>query len=226
MFKAVLLDIDGTLIDSNEAHAKAWMDVFSEFKIPASYEDVRWKIGMGGDQLLPAVTDIQEDTSLGQKISQRRGEIFRDRYLPHLKAFPGARDLLRKMRRDGYVLVVATSASEEDLEGLLKQVAFEELLPVRTQKEDAERSKPSPDIIQAALKKAGVAAENSVMIGDTPYDVMAAKKAGVKSISFTCGGWGSHELHGSVAIYEGPWDLFNHFDQSVLFVPKQEEAAP
>lgn len=214
--RAVLLDIDGTLIDSNDEHAWAWVDTGKEFGHDIQYDRVRWLIGMGGDKVLPELTGLTEDSPEGARILERRGEIFRTRYAPTLQPFEQVRELLLRMRDEGNRLVVATSASEEDLDALLEQAGIADILKKATSADDAEDSKPDPDIIQAALKKAGVEADAAVMLGDTPYDVAAATKAGVPVIALRCGGWEDEELHGAVEIYDDPADLLAHYSESLL----------
>lgn len=214
--EAVLLDIDGTLVDSNDAHAKAWLDALAEFGLQAEFEAVRCRIGMGGDKLLPEVTGVAEESELGQRISGRRSEIFRSRYLPKLQAFPGAKELLRRMNDEGLRLVVATSAKEEELKGLLRVLESEHLLDGQTSSDDAEESKPDPDIVVAALEQAGCPPERVLMLGDTPYDAQAAARAGVGLVGFRCGGWTDERLQPSVEVYDGPQDLLERYTESPL----------
>ena len=212
--RVVVLDIDGTLIDSNDAHAAAWVDVGREFGIDIDFHQVRRLIGMGGDKVLPALTGLREEDETGQRIKERRGEIFRERYLPELRPFPRARELLERFRDDGYALVVATSASREDMDALLKQAGIRDLIEEKTSSSDAEESKPDPDIVQAALKSADARPEEATMLGDTPYDVEASGRAGVRCVALRCGGWGDADLHPAVAIYEHPADLLERYADS------------
>ena len=214
--EAVLLDIDGTLVDSNDAHANAWVDVGREFGYAISFDEVRWLIGMGGDKVLPEVTGLQEDSAQGKKILERRGQIFRECYLPELKPFDGARALLERMSDDGYQLVVATSASEADLRGLLQQAGIADLIDTAAHSDDAEESKPAPDIVHAALARGRVQPSEAIMIGDTPYDIGAAQRAGVAIIAFLSGGWGADELRGAIELYDGPADLLARYSSSAL----------
>jgi HAD superfamily hydrolase (TIGR01509 family) len=214
--RAVLLDVDGTLIDSNDAHAQAWVDVGRELGYSIAFDEVRWLIGMGGDKVLPRLTGLDEESDEGRRVKERRGEIFREEYLPHLEAFPDAVQLVERMRDDGLTLVVATSASGEDLQGLLRRAGLEWLVEDATNADDADESKPAPDIIEAALKKSGAAASHAVMIGDTPYDIEAAARAGVRSIALRCGGWRDQDLGGASEIYDAPADLLLHYDESLL----------
>ena len=209
--KTVLLDVDGTLIDSNDEHAHAWVDVGREFGYEIEYDRVRRMIGMGGDKVLPELTGLTEDSPEGKRMLERRGEIFREQYAPLLQAFEGARELLLRMRDDGYQLVVATSASEEDLEVLLKQAGIQDLIEEKTSSSDAEESKPDPDIVQAALKSADARPEQAIMLGDTPYDVEASGRAGVRCVALRCGGWGDDELGDAVAVYDDPADLLARY---------------
>jgi phosphoglycolate phosphatase-like HAD superfamily hydrolase len=214
--RGVLLDIDGTLVDSNDAHARAWVEALAEEGIEVPFEKVRPLIGMGGDKLLPRVTGLEEDSPRGKRIGERRGEIFKDRYLPGLKAFPATRELLLKMRDQGLKLVVATSAKEDELNPMLKIAGAADLIEEKTSSDDAENSKPDPDIVKAALDESGLSPDEAVMIGDTPYDIEAALKAGLKIIAFRSGGWDDAGLARAVAIYDGSADLLAQYDSSPL----------
>ena len=220
----VLLDVDGTLIDSNDAHAKAWVDVAHEFSHPADYDSIRRMIGMGGDKLMPKAFGIEHDSDEGKKMSKRRSEIFRDRYLSTLKAFPDARALLERMREDGHTLVVATSAKKDEMKGLLKVAGVEDLLEEKTSSSDAENSKPDPDIVIAALEKADADAGDALMLGDTPYDVSASTRAGVAIVALTCGGWSAEELKGAVAVYSDPAHLLRESERSPFAARTRDSA--
>ena len=212
---AVLFDVDGTLIDSNDAHAAAWVQAFTEHGIEVDPIQVRRSIGMGGDKLMPAVSGIEEESPLGAKIAGQRGRIFKTEFLPHLKPLPGAADLVAAVARR-YVAVAASSAQKDDLIPLLDIAGTRSLLDAWTSSDDAEQSKPAPDIVHAALQRAKAAATNAVMIGDTPYDIAAARKAGVRVVAFRSGGWLDPDLTGAIEIYDGPWDLLARFEQSLL----------
>jgi HAD superfamily hydrolase (TIGR01509 family) len=214
--KAVILDVDGTLIDSNDAHAQAWVDVGKEFGYEITFERVRSLIGMGGDHVLPELTGLEEESEQGKRILDRRGEIFRKRYLPSLAPFPYARELLERIDSDGYRMIVASSASKDDLHGLLEQAGVADLLDGATSSDDAEKSKPAPDIVEAALERAGCAPDEALMIGDTPYDVKAATHAGVRTLALRCGGWDDEHLAGAVQIFDAPAELFLRYTDSVL----------
>jgi HAD superfamily hydrolase (TIGR01509 family) len=213
---AVLFDIDGTLVDSNDAHASAWVKAFTEHRVTVDAAHVRRCIGMGGDKLMPAVSGIEEDSPRGKAIAKRRGEIFTQDFLPHLEPFTSAAELVAAITARGLTAVAASSASKEDLKALLKVARVEALMDDATSSDDAEESKPDPDIIEAALKRAKAPAADAIMIGDTPYDIAAAKRAGVRAIGFRCGGWGDADLKGAIAIYDGPWDLLARIEDSPI----------
>jgi HAD superfamily hydrolase (TIGR01509 family) len=213
---AVLFDIDGTLVDSNDAHAQAWVRAFSEHGVTVDPALVRRCIGMGGDKLMPAVSGIEEESSRGKPIAERRGEIFNTEFLPVLKPFKGASELVAAIKDRGYGAVAASSASKKDLKALLAVARVESLMDDATSSDDAEDSKPAPDIIEAALKRAKAAPAAAIMIGDTPYDIEAARRAGVETIAFRCGGWKDADLAGAVAVYDGPWDLLARIADSPL----------
>src|SRR5688572_20983095 len=195
----VLLDVDGTLIDSNDAHAHAWVDVCREFGKHCDYEQIRAMIGMGGDKLMPKAFGVEHDSKEGKRMSERRSEIFLEEYLPTLKPFPQARELLERMRDDGHSLVVATSAKKDEMKALLKAAGVADLLEEATSSSDAKRSKPDPDIVKAALEKSDAEPGDAVMLGDTPYDVEAATRAGVRIVGLRCGGWSDDALRGALA---------------------------
>ncbi len=212
-YKAVLFDIDGTLVDSNDAHAQAWVDAFAEAGVTVDPVKVRRCIGMGGDKLMPAVSGLSEDSPQGKQISKRRGEIFPTKYLPEVKPFPGGAALVKSVKDRGLTAVAASSAKADELRALLKVAGVDDLLDAATSSDDAEESKPDPDIVQTALQRAHAKPSQAVMIGDTPYDIEAAARAGVATIAFRCGGWDDESLRGAIAIYDGPWDLLAHLDE-------------
>jgi len=214
--RAVILDVDGTLIDSNDQHAQAWVDALAEFGRTVDFAEIRRLIGKGGDKLLPEITGISTEDPEGQRISKRRKEIFDDRYLATIVPFPQVRELLERMQGAGLRLAVATSAEKEQLEPLLGIAGVNDLLEDKTSSSDAENSKPDPDIVQAALRKLRVPPGDAVMLGDTPYDVEAAARAGIKTIALRSGGWNDEDLSAAVAIYDDPADLLRSFDGSPL----------
>ncbi len=214
---AVIFDVDGTLVDSNDAHARAWVDAFTEHGIAVPYESVRRAIGMGGDKLMPLVAGLQEESAKGQQIARRRAEIFQQVWLPQLRPFPRIRELVERLKDDGFTLAIASSAIDEELRPLLKVAGVSDLIPTRTSSDDAEKSKPDPDIVKVAVERTGCPPHLAVMIGDTPYDVEAARRAGIRIVAFECGGWGRADLRGASEVYRDASDLLDNYERSVFF---------
>jgi len=210
----VLLDVDGTLVDSNDAHAHAWLRALTEAGVRAEFATVRRLIGKGGDKLIPEVAGIDAESTKGKAISERRGKIFQAEYLPTLKPFPGVKELLSLMKRQGLQLAVASSAKEDELKSLLRVCGADEFIEASTSSDDAEHSKPDPDIVHAALDQLGQPPETVILLGDTPYDVEASLKAGIRVVALRCGGWGDADLKGAARIYDDPADLLARFDKS------------
>lgn len=216
--RALLIDIDGTLIDSNEAHARAWADTLRAH----GWTEITWQrvlplVGMGGDKLLPELTGVSAESAQGKKLSKERSKHFLASYAPNLRAFPKVRELMEALRARGIKRVIATSAGEDELSVLLAAAGIADLLTDETTKDDAGgKSKPDPNVIVAALEKAGARPDEAIMLGDTPYDVEAATKAGVRSIAVRCGGWGDEKLRGAVAVYADPAELLERIEESPL----------
>jgi HAD superfamily hydrolase (TIGR01509 family) len=214
--RGVLLDVDGTLVDSNDAHAHAWVKAFSGHGFDVPFEKIRRMIGMGGDKIISEVTGLTEDSPVARQLSERRKKIFLEEFLPSLRPLPKVRELLSLMRARGLKLVVASSATTEELQGLLKVCGADGLIESKTSSDDAERSKPDPDIVSAALEEIALPPSQVVMLGDTPYDVEAAKRGCVSIIALLCGGWSRADLAGALAIFKDPADLLENFDSSPL----------
>jgi HAD superfamily hydrolase (TIGR01509 family) len=206
-FSAIAFDVDGTLIDSNGAHAEAWARALTEHGFPHETAAIRALIGMGSDKLLPRVAGLEVESPRGQAILARKKALFDER-LPHLQPTRGARALVTFLRERGRRLVVATSADDQEMDAILAQAGVADLIERRTSSDDAERSKPDPDIVRAALARVQADARDAVLIGDTPYDIEAARRAGVDAIVLRCGGhWTDADLSGAIAIFDDPHDL-------------------
>jgi HAD superfamily hydrolase (TIGR01509 family) len=214
-FESALFDVDGTLIDSNSAHATTWMRALHDHGRPVELAQVRPLIGMGSDKLLPAIADLEAESPEGRAISTRKKELF-SAMLPSLRPTRGARSLLEYLHERGVDVVVATSADDEEMEALLRQAGLDDVVDERVSKADVAESKPDPDIVCAALAKARSDREATLMVGDTPYDVEAAARAGVASIALRCGGyWFDRDLRGALHIFDDPEDLLARWRQSL-----------
>ncbi|HEX8145486.1 MAG TPA: HAD family hydrolase [Pyrinomonadaceae bacterium] len=219
MIKAVIFDVDGTLVDSNDLHVMAWQDAFRACGKEVAYEELHEQMGKGGDQLMPVFCSKEELDEFGTELEQSRTELFTLNYLPHVRPFPKVRELFERIKADGLEIALASSAKEEELEQHQKSLRIEDLLETATSADDAERSKPHPDIFQAALEGiADVEPEEAVVVGDTPYDVIAAAKAGMRTIGLLSGGFTEEDLRaaGAVEIYRDVADLLEHYDESLL----------
>ncbi|MFN2445032.1 MAG: HAD family hydrolase [Vicinamibacterales bacterium] len=212
----VLFDIDGTLVDSNDAHAQAWVQAFGEAGRHVDPQAVRRAIGMGGDKLLPAVSGLSAESAEGKRIASRRAEIFESEHLPALHPLPDAYRLVSTLKERGFALAAASSAKKDELQQLLDIAGVTALLDAATSSDDADESKPDPDIVMAALRRLRAQADQALLIGDTPYDVAAAGRARVPCIAFRCGGWSDRELAGAVRVYDDPRDLLARLNDSPL----------
>ena len=218
MIRAALFDLDGTLIDTVDLHAAAWQQAFERFGKEVSYEEVRSQIGKGGDQLIPTFLSPEENERFGAELEEYRSALYSREYLPLATAFPGARELVEQVRRAGMVVAIASSCKKAELDHNLRLVGIEELVSAALTGDDIEESKPHPDVFEAALDRVGVAPYQSLAIGDSPYDAIAAARAGVRTIGVLCGGFPRETLldAGCIALYDGPADLLASFDTSPL----------
>lgn len=195
MIKAVIFDVDGTLLDSVDAHAESWVQTFKEFGKEVPFEDARKLIGMGSDQFLSDYFSKEELEENNEKIDDFRGTLFMKEYMPKIKPFPKVRDLFLRLKKDDIKIVLASSAKEEEIEKYQEIADIGDLVEKKTSTDDAEKSKPDPDIFLAACDKLGkIDKQDIVVIGDTPYDAIAAKKAGLNCIGVLTGGWSKEKL--------------------------------
>lgn len=214
--QVMIFDVDGTLVDSNDAHARAWVETLQTFGIERDVASARRLIGMGGDKLLPTLTGVAADSDLGREITKKRSDHFRKTYRDGLRPFRDTRALFLALRDRGVRLAIASSSNEDDLQRLLEIAEVADLIERRASADDAARSKPDPDIVHAALARLGNPKHARVsMVGDTPYDVEAARGAGVTAIGFRCGGWSDAELAGTAAIFDNPADMRAHLERAL-----------
>jgi HAD superfamily hydrolase (TIGR01509 family) len=214
--KAVLLDIDGTILLSNEAHARAFSEAAAALRVSADFDTICRLIGKGSDKLIPEAFGLKSDSDLAKQLTELKASIFKALYLPTLQPSHGARPLLERFRKEGIKIVVATSATADEVNGLLERAGVQDLIEDGTSADDVERTKPDPDVVQVALKKSGEHRSDVIMLGDTPYDVEAAHRAGIRIIAVRCGGWDDRALRGAAAVYEDPADLLVHYKESMI----------
>lgn len=218
MPKAAVFDIDGTLIDSVDLHALAWHEAMVKFGHDVSFEQARSQIGKGGDQLIPVFLSDDEQRDHGKEMEEWRGDHFKTAYLPLVRPFSAVPDLLRRVRDAGVRIAIASSAKKDELAKYLDIARITDLVDVATSSDDVEQSKPAPDIFETALEKLGIVGSDVVALGDTPYDAIAAGKAGIATIGFLCGGFTEDTLRqgGCAEIYTGPAGLLACFNSSLL----------
>lgn len=219
MPQAVIFDVDGTLVDSNDLHASCWVDTFREFGLDVPFDRVRGQIGKGGDQLLPAVLDPSVIEEHGEAMEDLRSELFMRDYLERVQPFPGVKPLFEKIRSDGLLIVLASSGRKAEVDHHIELLDIGKLIEAATTSDDAESSKPEPDIFEAALKRIPtVSAAEAIVVGDTPYDVIAAGKAGLQTIGLLCGGFPERDLRdaGCIAIFGSPEQLLERYELSPL----------
>ena len=218
MIRAVIFDLDGTLVDSNELHVLAWHDTFRHFHKDIPLERLREQIGKGGDQYLPVFLNELEMREFGEEADKFRGEVFKKTYLPHVKPFPKVRELFERIRGEGKKIALASSGKDTEVHHYEKLLGIGGLVDCMTSADQVAHSKPKADVFIAALNMLGVAPSDAVGIGDTPYDVAAAKKVDLAVVGVLCGGFSEQELRdeGAVAIFRDPADLLERYYQSPL----------
>lgn len=216
MIRAALLDVDGTLIDSNDAHARAWVEACRAIGVTVDFNRVRRLIGMGGDHIIPILIGAKAMSPEGQRLSDHHNRIFSRDFLSGLRPFPGARELVARFKSEGLKVAIATPADGEIMNEVLKRLRIQSLVDAVVTKADAVESKPSPDIVNVALQRLAIKPEQAIFVGDTPYDIEAAMKAGVRSVAVLCGGWSLESLRNAVAIYRDPADLLRDFQNSIF----------
>lgn len=215
---AALFDVDGTLIDSVDGHARAWAATFARFGVEAPAEAVHAQIGKGGDQLMPVFLPQPLIDARGEEIEQVRRDLFRRDYLSEVRAVPGARALFERLRADGLRIALASSCKADELDDYVEIARVGGLFEAATTYDDAEASKPAPDIFEAALRKLGVRPDEAVAIGDSPWDAKAAGAAGVRTIGVLSGGFSEAELRdaGCVEVWRDCADLLAGYERSLL----------
>ena len=213
--KALILDIDGTLLDSNWQHVDAWREAFAAEGFEFDRQTIHDQVGKGGDNLVPTLVP-DAPPHVQERLEKAEGPIYKDKYRDGIRPFPGARELIVEGKRRGQQVVLASSANGPDLDFYVDLLDAKELLSSATSKDDVDHSKPCPDIFRAALEKLGVGPQEAVVVGDTPYDISAAAKIGLKTIAVRSGGFTDEQLRGAVEIYDDVAELLANYDNSYL----------
>jgi HAD superfamily hydrolase (TIGR01509 family) len=212
---AAVLDVDGTLVDTNYQHALAWFRAFRAERIVLPMWRLHRHVGMGGDKFVAAVAGDEVEDRLGDRLRDSWEHQF-DELIDETEPLAGARELIQELKKRGHSTVLASSAIQRHVDDFLDKLDAHDLADGWTTKDDVEASKPDPDLVEAALAKAGT--QKAVMIGDTPWDVKAAAKAGIETICVVTGGFSKQELEeaGAVAVYESLVELREDLDRAPL----------
>jgi HAD superfamily hydrolase (TIGR01549 family) len=217
MFKAAIFDVDGTLVDSVDLHARAWQEAFTHFGYQTRFEEVRSQIGKGADQLVPVFVPEKDLDRIYDELERYRSNLFKSKYLQRVKGFPRVRELFQKLIDNQKQIALASSAKGDELSHYKRVAGISDVVAVEVTADNVARSKPQPDIFQAVLRKLGQPSTDScVVVGDTPYDVIAAKGAGLSTVGLLCGGFPESALReaGAVAVYADPEALLLAYSQA------------
>jgi len=214
---ALLFDVDGTLLDSVDLHTRAWREAFLAFGRDIPFDEIRAQIGKGGDQLLPVFLTPAEIAARGKELERWRGDWYKLRYMPAVRPFPGVRPLFQAVRSRGWAPILASSAKKDELDFYVHVLGVADLIEATTTKDDVTRSKPFPDIFDAALGRVPPPErEGAWVVGDSPWDALAATRLGVPTVGFRCGGFPDAALRaaGARVLFDGPLDLLARLDSS------------
>ncbi len=219
MIDAVLFDIDGTLVDSVDLHAECWHEAFLHFGKNVPFAKIRSQIGKGGDQFLPLFLTKEEQASMQVRLDKFRTELWKSRYMPQVRPFARVRELFERILDAGQKIALASSAKDDELQ-YYKQVAnISDLVHGETSATDVERSKPYPDIFEAALDTlASIDRDRVMVVGDSPWDAIAAARAHLRTVGVLCGGFPARDLlaAGCVRLFQDPEDLLSHYPGSPI----------
>jgi HAD superfamily hydrolase (TIGR01509 family) len=192
--QAFLLDIDGTLVDSNDKHTDCWVEAFAHFGKKVSWDVVRQQIGKGGDLLVPDTLNAREMRDFGERLQEYRGKLWKGQYMRTVQPFPGVRETIRAIAGRDIRIAFASSSNPDEVEYYVELLGVGDLLEGTTSKEDAQFSKPSPEIFQAALERVKSDPARTVAVGDTPYDILAAHRVPLPVVAVRCGGFAEELL--------------------------------
>jgi HAD superfamily hydrolase (TIGR01509 family) len=215
--KVAILDIDGTLVDTNYQHAIAWYRAFRQHGIVLPVWRIHRHIGMGGDQVVAALTDEQTEREQGDEIRATESDVYKE-LIGEVETMEASRELIEQLKRRGHTVILASSAKDWEVDHYLDLLDARELADDWTTSADVQATKPEPDLVNAALKRAGQDGRDAVMVGDTPWDVRAASNAGVPTVAVLTGGFAIEELKesGAEAVFESVAELCSRLGQTSL----------
>ena len=213
--QGVVFDLDGTIVDSNEFHVQAWNRAFEHFGKHFPMSKLREHIGKGSDKYLPEFLTPDELRTIGKELDRYRSKLFRKEFLPQVKPFPKVRELFERIKDDGLRIALATSSHKDDVETYTDVAKISDLVDCQTTADEAGESKPAPDVFEAALSELDLAADRAIAVGDTRFDVEAAKKIGLRTIALLCGRAADEQTlrqAGAIAVYKDPADLLGNYE--------------
>jgi HAD superfamily hydrolase (TIGR01549 family) len=208
-----IFDIDGTLVDSNDAHTRAWQDAFRQFGKEIPYEVIRSQIGKGGDLLVPDLLNAREMRTFGKKIQKWRKKHFQKHYLPTIVPFPDVRRHLEMIRERRARIVLASSSDRDDVAYYIELMGIKDLISGATSIHDAAYSKPSPEIFEAAMKKIRTPATRTMVVGDTPYDILASHRHALPIVGVRSGGFADSLLQKAEFLFDDVKELTRRLDE-------------
>jgi len=209
----IIFDIDGTLVDSNDIHARAWIDAFAEFGKDIPFKLMRSQIGKGGDLLVPDLLSAREMQEFGEKVKKRRTEIFKARYMQQIRPFKRVRENLEILHERRIRMALASSANPDEVDYYIELMEIGELIEASTSTEDAYHSKPSPEIFEAALLKLGTSKRQTLVVGDTPWDILAAHRCALPIAAVRSGGFKRSTLTKAEFIFSSVHTLVERIEQ-------------
>lgn len=211
--KAIIFDIDGTLVDSNDIHARCWIDAFAHFGKHFDWEVMRSQIGKGGDLLVPDLLNAREMRKFGDALKEYRTKLFKEKYQKDVKPFPRVREVFEMLHSRGIKLALGSSSNQDEVQYYTALLGVGDLVKGSTSKHDAELSKPSPEIFQAALEKLGTEADNTLTVGDTPYDILASHRASLAIAAVLSGGFERELLTKAEFLFDDVGELVREIDR-------------
>jgi len=210
--QGILFDIDGTLTDSNDIHARCWIEAFEHFDKKIEWEVMRHQMGKGGDLLVPDLLNAREMQRFGEELQKHRGKIFKKKYMKTIQPFPRIKELLADLHGRGVKLALASSSNPDEVEYYTGLLGIDDLIEVSTSKGDAKFSKPSPEIFEAALEQLGSDPERTLVVGDTPYDILAAHRTALPIAAVLAGGFERALLKKAEFIFDDVEELVRKID--------------
>jgi len=211
--QGLIFDIDGTLVDTNDLHVRAWLEAFEHFGKPFEYDAIHYHIGKGGDLLVPDVLTAREIRRFGEDVKKYRTDLYKRKYMINAKPFPRASDVLHELRRRGIKLALASSSNPDEVEYYTQLLGVEKLLEGKTSKKDAEFSKPSPEIFRAALEKIGTDDAFTFTVGDTPYDILASHRCALPVVAVLSGGFERERLRKAEFLFDDVEELGKRIEE-------------